>query len=82
MYGTAAGRRELEAETEERGVAAPVPGELMEEKGDESIEEKGEEDEKVEVEHEMRQPKAGTRPTLPTKAELEAHLPLHLEYRS
>ena len=54
----------------------------MEEKGDESIEEKGEEDEKVEVEHEMRQPKAGTRPTLPTKAELEAHLPLHLEYRS
>ena len=35
-----------------------------------------------EMEVEMRKPRVGARPVLPTKAEVEAHYPLHLEYRS
>ena len=30
----------------------------------------------------MRRPKPGRRPVLPTKAELDEHFPLHLQYRS
>ena len=33
-------------------------------------------------EGEMRQPRLGRRPVLPTKAEVEEHFPLHLNYRS
>ena len=33
-------------------------------------------------EEEMRRPKVGRRPVLPTKAEVEEHFPLHLHYRS
>ena len=33
-------------------------------------------------EEEMRQPKVGRRPVLPTKAEVDEHFPLHLHYRS
>ena len=33
-------------------------------------------------EEEMRKPKVGRRPVLPTKAEVEEHFPLHLHYRS
>ena len=33
-------------------------------------------------EEEMRKPKVGRRPVLPTKAEVEEHFPLHLQYRS
>ena len=38
------------------------------------------EEKKEEVE--MRKPRIGVRPVAPTKAEMEAHYPLHLEYRS
>ena len=34
------------------------------------------------VEGEMRRPRVGRRPILPTKAEVEEHFPLHLNYRS
>ena len=34
------------------------------------------------VEEEMRQPRVGRRPILPTKAEVDEHFPLHLQYRS
>ena len=33
-------------------------------------------------ENEMRKPRLGRRPMLPTKAEVEEHFPLHLNYRS
>ena len=33
-------------------------------------------------EEEMRKPKVGHRPVLPTKAEVDEHFPLHLHYRS
>ena len=35
-----------------------------------------------EDEGEMRKPRVGRRPALPTKAEIEEHFPLHLHYRS
>ena len=34
------------------------------------------------VEQHIRQPRVGRRPMSPTKAEVEEHLPLHLNYRS
>lgn len=37
---------------------------------------------KAESEVEMRNPATVLRPTAPTKAQLEEHLPLHLNYRS
>ena len=35
-----------------------------------------------EAEGEVRKPRIGRRPLLPTKAEIEEHYPLHLNYRS
>ena len=35
-----------------------------------------------EAHEEVRQPRIGRRPMAPTKAEVEEHLPLHLNYRS
>ena len=71
----------------EQVVAAEVPAENETEK------EKQEADEVAGVgvdeaagvgvdEPEMKKPRVGARPVLPTKAEVEAHFPLHLEYRS
>ena len=45
-------------------------GEELRERGDE------------EVDEETRKPNIAKRPYTPTRAEVEAHLPLHLEYRS
>ena len=42
---------------------------------------KADEDEEPES-SEIRKPQVAKRPYTPTRAELEAHLPLHLEYRS
>ena len=36
----------------------------------------------AEDDEEMRRPKVARRPELPTKAEVEEHFPLHLQYRS
>ena len=46
------------------------------------IDEKGDQEAMGEEEEEMRVPKIGRRPMLPTKAEVDEHFPLHLKYRS
>ena len=47
-----------------------------------SEEEDREEDKEIPEDSETRKPQVARRPHTPTRAELEAHLPLHLEYRS
>ena len=62
----------------EQAPAQMVNQELVEtEEGDE---EKG--DPVPESHEETKQPRIGRRPIAPTKAEIEEHYPLHLEYRS
>ena len=83
MFGTAAASSgPSAAENRERDDAALVP--VADESEKKSEKEQEELDaEIVEIEEsEMKKPRVGVRPVLPTKAEVEAHFPLHLEYRS
>ena len=78
VHGAAAGNMELavdEADAEDRSTGAP--GKEANEKDVEKSKEKH-----GEIEDEMRKPRVGTRPVLPTKAEIAEHYPLHLKYRS
>ena len=78
LLGTASGPHGLEAEKKED----------RDEKNQEEVEvlERSEEEKEPDVAEdiggeEMRRPRVGRRPVLPTKAEIEEHFPLHLHYR-
>ena len=73
VYGADTNPQELQSDHGEHEVALGVPENI------EKVEIDGEEKEE---EVEMRKPRVGVRPVAPTKAEMEAHYPLHLEYRS
>ena len=73
VYGADANPQEVQSDHGEQKVLPEVPETV------EKFEIDGKE-KKEEVE--MRKPRVGVRPVSPTKAEMEAHYPLHLEYRS
>ena len=73
VYGADPNPQELQGDHGEHEVALEVPENI------EKVEIDGEEREE---EVEMRKPRVAVRPVAPTKAEMEAHYPLHLVYRS
>ena len=80
IFGTASATMDKEVGATEIGVGAP-----QQEVADHEVREDVEVSDVpggVAGEEEMRQPKTGRRPILPTKAEVEEHFPLHLQYRS
>ncbi len=80
LYGATSSDQELTVSTGEASGDAPA---ALAEEGEREVEaEAVETAEKEEGEGEVRKPRVGKRPLLPTKAELEEHYPLHLNYRS
>ena len=80
LYGATSSDQELTVSTGEASGDAPA---APAEEGEREVEaEAVETAEKEEGEGEVRKPRVGKRPLLPTKAELEEHYPLHLNYRS
>ena len=73
MYGATSKQVELDAKEDETE-RTPVP--------ETEIDEKQEEESMKMIEEEMRRPRIGRRPLLPTKADIDEHYPLHLNYRS
>ena len=73
VYGTDANPQELQCDHGEQEVLPEVP---------ENVEKVEIDGEVKKEEVEMRKPRVGVRLVAPTKAEMEAHYPLHLEYRS
>ena len=74
MYGAAAGNMEPTVDMPEiMDEATEAPGDKEEEQARGKPEDS---------EDEMRVPRVGVRPVLPTKAEIKEHYPLHLKYRS
>ena len=67
----------------EIGAGPSVPGRDRQNGGEaDGVEVEKADGEKQQEEEEIRKPRVGVRPQQPTKAEVEEHYPLHLNYRS
>ena len=86
VYGVESEQVEVSVDDEEamkNATATPASGSIKDKKDDEVIKkDEVKNKEVVEEGDETRKPRIGRRPLLPTKADIDAHLPLHLNYRS